>query len=237
MSTLKIQVVIVCLLITNGFSLCDGRKTTAPKRKPSSGKVKTPKKVLPGMINYNNLDDFLAGKGEVFADITESVKLFKKMKEQMVMKNVTMMSQAEETEILAEIKVCKPIQAPRCFSECKISSSTKYLWCYVDSDLSSWETCGCKLRQDFINYWGMLRKELVKPKPKPLKVSGSPLTPREIALVSAMASLAIIMGLLLMALAVQFKRMKNQQPQLFGNGIFIHNPIYQAPNGNAPDEQ
>ena len=57
------------------------------------------------MINYNNLDDFLAGKGEVFADITESVKLFKKMKEQMVMKNVTMMSQAEETEILAEIKV------------------------------------------------------------------------------------------------------------------------------------
>ena len=121
--------------------------------------------------------------------------------------------------------------------ECKISSSTKYLWCYVDSDMSSWETCGCKLRQDFINYWGMLRRELVKPKPKPLKVSGSPLTPREIALVSAMASLTIIMGLLLMALAVQFKRMKNQQPQLFGNGIFIHNPIYQAPNGNAPDEQ
>ena len=33
------------------------------------------------MINYNNLDDFLAGKGEVFADITESVKLFKKMKD------------------------------------------------------------------------------------------------------------------------------------------------------------
>ena len=153
------------------------------------------------------------------------------------MKNVTRMSQAEEAEILAEIKVCKPIQAPRCFSECKISSSTKYLWCYVDSDMPSWETCGCKLKQDFINYWGMLRKELVKPKPKPLKVSGSPLTPREIALVSAMASLTIIMGLLLMALAVQFKRMKNQQPQLFGNGIFIHNPIYQAPNGNPPDEQ
>ena len=81
MSTLKIQVVIVCLLITNGFGLCDGRKTTAPKRKPLSGKVKTPTKVLSGMINYNNLDDFLAGKGEVFADITESVKLFKKMKD------------------------------------------------------------------------------------------------------------------------------------------------------------
>ena len=34
------------------------------------------------MINCNNLNDFLAGKGEVFADITESVKLFKKMKDQ-----------------------------------------------------------------------------------------------------------------------------------------------------------
>ena len=30
----------------------------------------------------------------------------------MVMKNVTRMSQAEEAEILAEIKVCKPIQLP-----------------------------------------------------------------------------------------------------------------------------
>ena len=80
MSTLKIQIVIVCLLITNGFGLCDGRKTTASKKKPSTGKVKIPKKVLPGMINYNNLDDFLAGKGEVFDDITESVKLFKKMR-------------------------------------------------------------------------------------------------------------------------------------------------------------
>ena len=77
------------------------------------------------MINCNNLNDFLAGKGEVFADITESVKLFKKMKDQMEVKNVTMMSQAEEAEILAEIKVCKSLQASRCFSECKISSSTE----------------------------------------------------------------------------------------------------------------
>ena len=113
--------------------------------------------------------------------------------------------------------------------ECKISSSTKYLWCYVDSDMSSWETCGCKLRQDFINYWGMLRRELVKPKPKPLKVSGSPLTPRKNALVLAMTSVAIIMGLLLMALAFQITKMKSQQPQLFG--------LYQALNGNAPNEQ
>ena len=113
--------------------------------------------------------------------------------------------------------------------ECKISSSTKYLWCYVDSDMPSWETCGCKLRQDFINYWGMLRRELVKPKPKPLKVSGSPLTPRKNALVLAMTSVAIIMGLLLMALAFQITKMKSQQPQLFG--------LYQALNGNAPNEQ
>ena len=181
-------------MINNGFGLCDGRKTTASKKKPSTGKVKKPKKVLPDMINYKNLDDFLAGKGEVFADITESVKLFNKMKDQTEMKNVTMMSHAEEAEILAEIKVCKPLQASRCFSECKVSSWTRYLWCYIDSDMSSWETCGCKLRQDFINYLGMLRKELVKPKPKPLKVSGSPLTPKEIALVSAMTSLAIILG-------------------------------------------
>ena len=92
------------------------------------------------MINCNNLNDFLAGKGEVFADITESVKLFKKMKDQMEVKNVTMMSQAEEAEILAEIKVCKSLQASRCFSECKISSSTRHLSCYIDSGMSSWET-------------------------------------------------------------------------------------------------
>ena len=40
-----------------------------------------------------------------------------------------------------------------------------------------------------------------------------------------------------MALVFQLQKMRNQQPQLFGNGILIHNPIYQAPNGNAPDEQ
>ena len=181
------------------------------------------------LIKYNNLDDFLAGKGEAIADITKSMQLLKKMKNQIEMKNVAMMSQTEEDEILAEIKVCKPHHASRCFSECKLSSLNIYSWCYVDSDILIWETCGCKLRRDFINYWGMLEKELVKPKPKPLKVSGSPLTPRKNALVLAMTSVAIIMGLLLMALAFQITKMKSQQPQLFG--------LYQALNGNAPNEQ
>ena len=110
------------------------------------------------LIKYNNLDDFLAGKGEAIADITKSMQLLKKMKNQIEMKNVAMMSQTEEDEILAEIKVCKPHHASRCFSECKISSSTRHLSCYIDSGMSSWETCGCKLRQDFINHWGMLRE-------------------------------------------------------------------------------
>ena len=82
------------------------------------------------LIKYNNLDDFLAGKGEAIADITKSMQLLKKMKNQIEMKNVAMMSQTEEDEVLAEIQAIDHEFVPPVISKSQIRIISQPLRAY-----------------------------------------------------------------------------------------------------------
>ena len=86
-------------------------------KKPSSitSSITSKLKELPQKINTRNLNDFLAGTGEVFSEIQESVQWFKKLRQELKRKNVKPMDDVEKSQLLDEMKICKPTNGGKCY--------------------------------------------------------------------------------------------------------------------------
>ena len=198
-------------------------KTKLQQTKSISEKVKKAitkvKKMLPKTIEDS-------GTGEAFEDIQETVKLYQNIRAMLKIKNSTKLAPEDKMELLDEMKICKPAKADRCYSKCMVKDGTSYLWCHTTSNLDSWETCGCILRDEFIRYFGMIRDKLINPEKVP------PLTDAEVALISALTTVIFLAGALSIVMVIYIMKLKRtHQPHPLGQpGFFVQNPIYQPPN-------
>ena len=198
-------------------------------KKPSSitSSIATKLRELPQKIDTRSLNDFLTGTGEAFSEIQESVQWFKKLRQELKRKNVKPMDNVEKSQLLDEMKICKPTNGGKCYSRCKISSGTSYLWCHTTSNLDSWSICGCTLRPEIIDYLQLARNQMLKPQPKPT------LSEVEIGLTVTLIVMAILINVMIFGMTFYFKKQRRNQLLNVGqHGLFIQNPVYQPPNNN-----
>ena len=206
---------------------CDAKKPLVvvpkvPGIKPSVSLMPKLKKALT-MVKTANLQQYI-NNGESFNLVHDSVKLFKKMRQEMKARNVSKATTEEKNHLLEEINVCQPINPnEQCYSKCEPKDDTSYLWC---NTRRSWSVCRCQLRDEIIDYFNMKKNEfltLIQKKPW--------LSETEVALIT---SLVVVLFLEMVSAMIGFwyvRKLKNQEPQLIGqfgqNGVFIQNPIYQ----------
>ena len=212
-------------------------KLTVPKtsfRRPSTGKIREKvKKMANKVINSETLDDFLTGASKTFEDVEESVRLFQNLREKLKKnKNTTAMTAEDRLDLLDEMKICKPATHARCYSRCIIKEGTTYLWCHTTSNLDKWESCGCLLRQEVVDYFAMMREQILNPPMPP-----PPMSDTEVALTTTLTIVTILFIIVATLTIVYVKKVKKNQHQMqFGQpGFFIQNPIYQQPGEEIHD--
>ena len=175
---------------------CEARK--APMKvsmvsgnKPSSALMPKFKKAIKKQVA--NIHQYI-NNGESFDLVHGSVKLFKKLREEIKSRNVSKATTEEKNRLLEEINVCQPIDPnEQCFSKCQPKDDTSYLWC---NTRRSWSVCRCQLREAIIEYFNKKKNEFLKPTQKKPWLSET-----EVALIT---SLVVVLFLELVSASVGF---------------------------------
>lgn len=215
---------LILIIFTVNVESSEAKST--PRRSSMKKATSLVSKITP-KIRATNINDFLSGTGEVFDKVSETVRWFKKLKDQMKKGNVTTTTIAEKERLLDEIKICKPTDInAKCYSKCMVRGGSSYLWCHTTSNLDNWSVCQCQLRSDVIDFLQMTRDKFLATTPKPA------LTKPEVALISTLSvlgTIAIVSGLVIAFW--YYKQRDIQQARIFGQGgRVIENPIYRMPN-------
>lgn len=227
MSKLSTSALVFMSIIMVFTVIAESSEAKSTPRQSTMKKAKSLVSKLTPNIKATNLNDFLSGTGEVFEKVSESVRWFKKLQDQMRKKNVTAITITEKDRLLDEIKICKPTDInAKCYSKCMIRGGSSYLWCHTTSNLDNWSVCQCQIRPDVLDFLQMTRDNFLATTPKPI------LTKPEVALISTLSvlgTIAVVAGLVITYWC--HKQRNIQQARILGQGgRVIENPIYRMPN-------
>ena len=227
MSKLSTSALVFMNIIMVLIVIAESSEAKSAPRRSTIKKAKSLVSKLTPNIKATNLNDFLSGTGEVFEKVSESVRWFKKLQDQMKRRNVTTITMSEKDRLLDEIKICKPTDInAKCYSKCMIRGGYSYLWCHTTSNLDDWSVCQCQIRPDVLEFLQMTRDNFLATTPKPT------LTNPEIALISTLSGLGTITVVAGLVIAYWYHKQRNiQQARILGHGgRVIENPIYRMPN-------